>query len=224
MRYNAELTGNIIKVKRQKNNLSQRALGECIGVTGKQISNYEKGTPMPPIDVLLKLCEVFDCELGYLLGEEQYTDETKLKTAILKETGLSSDALQNIQYVTGNRHESERYRKIINDFLSSHHFISLIEDLAFLSEKSSTPDIYWSELEEKYGKNVIDKAYEYYQSTTDYLHDSNAPKLSEEYYKAIADIEHTINLIHDNEYSIKVARYEVSESFSALIESIYPKF
>lgn len=230
MIYSAELTGNIIKTEREKRNLSQRALGKLINVSGKQISNYEKGNPMPPIDILMKFCETFDCELGFLLGEESYSDGTKLRTAIIEKTGLSDTSIQNIQRITGTDkrcvcfgHNSIHYRTILNNLLSSEHFISLLENMSFLDERISAPDQYWLELEKKYGKENVDKAFEYYNSSTDYFNDSAAEQLPEIYYKIMGDIEATIDKQHDNEYSIKVARYELNESFSSLIESIYPK-
>lgn len=46
-----------------------KKLGDKLGVSGKQISNYESGALMPPMDILIKLCEVYECELEFLLNE-----------------------------------------------------------------------------------------------------------------------------------------------------------
>ena len=58
MKYSAELIGNIIKNERNKRNWNQNQLGKKLGITGKQISKYEHGDPIPPIDIMLKLCEI----------------------------------------------------------------------------------------------------------------------------------------------------------------------
>ena len=70
MKYSAEVTGKIIKKERDNRCWSQKTLGDKLGVSGKQISNYESGVLMPPMDILIEMCEVFDCELGYILNEE----------------------------------------------------------------------------------------------------------------------------------------------------------
>lgn len=43
MKYNKEQIGNIIKNERKNRGLSQNELGELIFVSGKQVSQYEKG-------------------------------------------------------------------------------------------------------------------------------------------------------------------------------------
>lgn len=87
MKYNNEQISKMILSERTKLKISQAELGEKVGVVGKQISNYEKGKLVPPIDIVLRLCDVFKCELGYLLGEPDYADGTKIETAICNATG-----------------------------------------------------------------------------------------------------------------------------------------
>ena len=52
MKYNKEQIGNIIKNERKNRGLSQNELGELIFVSGKQVSQYEKGALFPPLSVL----------------------------------------------------------------------------------------------------------------------------------------------------------------------------
>ena len=67
-----ELLGKMIKKRRKGKKMTQEALAEKVGVSAKQISSYENGHQYPPMDMLFKLCEVLDCDLGYLLGQEDY--------------------------------------------------------------------------------------------------------------------------------------------------------
>jgi transcriptional regulator with XRE-family HTH domain len=56
-------------------NLTQKELGEKIGLSNKTISNYEKRDRQPDNETLLKLANFFDVSVSYLLGE---TDNPKL--------------------------------------------------------------------------------------------------------------------------------------------------
>lgn len=64
-----------LKALRQKSNLTQKELGEKIGLTNKTISNYEKGDRQPNNETLLELARLFGVSVSYLLGE---TDNQKL--------------------------------------------------------------------------------------------------------------------------------------------------
>ncbi|MBQ3234983.1 MAG: helix-turn-helix transcriptional regulator [Clostridia bacterium] len=59
-----------IKELRVENNLTQKELADKIGVTNKSIWAYETGYAIPPIETLIKLADVFNCSLDYLVGRE----------------------------------------------------------------------------------------------------------------------------------------------------------
>lgn len=65
--------GNRIKEERKKKNLSQRELGELIGVNDTQISNYEKGISIPPSDRLGMMADIFGCTTDYLLCRTEHS-------------------------------------------------------------------------------------------------------------------------------------------------------
>ena len=81
----------------------------------------------------------------------------------------------------------------------------------------------WDELEKTYSKELIEQAFSYYNSTTDYFHDPNAEKLDDVMYEIMGAIDSTIDKENNFIYPIKVARYELNEAFGELINSIYPK-
>ena len=75
MNHYPEKISKNIKTERLKRGWSQAKLGKYLGVSGKQISNYENEDTnkcTPPIDILLKMCDLFECDLGYLIGEDKY--------------------------------------------------------------------------------------------------------------------------------------------------------
>lgn len=231
MKYSSEEIGKKIKDERLKLNWSQEALGIDLGQKSgaKQISKYESGM-LPPIDVLLKLCEIFNCELGYLLGEDDYSSGTKVNTAIENSLGLNNESINAIKHITGTEkscvsfgYESKNYRRILNSFISSSSFADLAIALYDLDCSIAAKKIIWLNLEEKYGKETIDKAFEYYNSTTDYFHDENAEKLDDIYYQAMADIDSAIDKDYETSFPIKVLRYEAREAFERLLDNLYPQ-
>lgn len=81
----------------------------------------------------------------------------------------------------------------------------------------------WDELYGKYGKEKMDQAFKYYNSTTDYLLDENAEKLEDIYYEILVAIESATDKDHDASFPIKVLRYEVRETFERLLDDLYPQ-
>ncbi len=61
---------NNLKSARNAKGLSQGALGEKVNVQKSAISKYERGDIQPSQDVLIKLAEVLDVSIDYLLGRE----------------------------------------------------------------------------------------------------------------------------------------------------------
>ena len=64
-----KLVGNRIKLLRQENNLTQENLALLLGLNNKSsISQYENGTIVPSDKIKLKLCDIFNCSIEYLMG------------------------------------------------------------------------------------------------------------------------------------------------------------
>lgn len=59
--------------------------------------------------------------------------------------------------------------------------------------------------------------------TIDYKHDPNAPKLPELQIEIWNAMEHADDKCYENSFKIKLARYELRESFERLIDSLYPR-
>lgn len=57
-----------IKELRQAQNLTQKELAEKITSTSKSIWAYENQIATPPLDVLNKLADFFECSIDYLTG------------------------------------------------------------------------------------------------------------------------------------------------------------
>lgn len=67
--------GKFLSELRRKENLTQEALGEKIGVTNKTISRWENGTYMPDIEMFLILSKFYNISVNELLYGEYMSGE-----------------------------------------------------------------------------------------------------------------------------------------------------
>ncbi len=244
MNYDAVFIGKRIHTERKKLGWTLQKLGMKITVdnnrssdrkylSGKQVCNYEKGITIPPLVVLLQLCDIFDCELGYLLGEPGYENGTQSLTNAINETGLNAEAIRAIQTITGKNdddfrfyYNSDSYSKILNTFISSPVFYELVLCLYQLDIASSDTDAPLLEVKEKLGVERFEEARSFYNSNKDYEHEPLSSILSskqKEAYKMYSGaIDEVTDNIRNSSYDMKVARYELSLAFEALVNSIYP--
>ncbi|MDR0929416.1 MAG: helix-turn-helix domain-containing protein [Oscillospiraceae bacterium] len=231
MKYHIEEIGKRIREERTKRAWSQETLGKTVSVTGKQISNYESGSLIPPIDMLLRLCEAFDCELGYLLGEADYSEGTKLQTAIHKRTGLSAKAIESIIRITGTSRKSlgmgypsnsENYRRILNGFLEAPAFVNLIKQLSVVDGYIHEPERINEKLRLELGDELLKEAIQVYFGPVDYEFNPDFEPRAE-LIQAINKLRESIDRQIDIEMPLKIARYELSEAFEHLAETLYPR-
>ena len=113
-------------------------IGNYVGYSEKSVKQWldkNRTTPIP-IDALIKMCELFDCDIEYLLGE--YDCKHKAEEDIHKATGLEEESiniLANSVYFTyqdGNSNIDETeaaFLKLINRIIQSHSFDSLMTPL-----------------------------------------------------------------------------------------------
>lgn len=100
MEYNFKLIGRIIVKEREKRGWSQSELieraSQYVPIARNRLSALENGKAKRcDLFLLTALCNLFQCEMGYLLGETELP--TKVDEVICQETGLdysSSKALQ----------------------------------------------------------------------------------------------------------------------------------
>lgn len=233
MKYKSEEIGKLIKAERRKHNMTQEELGEELGITGKQISNYEHGNPIPPMDILLKICEIFDCELGYILGEKDYSQGTKLKTIISNETGLNREAINAVIRITGAErscinwgYESEKYRRILSNLLITEEFTNFIVALAELDEsyqKKEQEKEILPQLSNELGEELFNKAMDWRDVTPE---DEGASDLTVEECEAIKKVKSALDkcyeLHHEFMQEMKVHRFSLQEGLTLILNEMYP--
>ena len=76
------LLGQRLQATRKQKKLSQAALGKLAGTSGDVIGRYERGDIKPSIDAVVKLAEVLNISIDYLVGKNDEVDLLKDPTMV----------------------------------------------------------------------------------------------------------------------------------------------
>lgn len=135
---NTKIIGERLRSARKEKELTLEEVAEKLGYAQYQtISNYENGTVSPSLEVTLKLCNFYDCEIGYLVGE---FDCKKREVAdIQKEIGLSEQAITNLQALQIGDSEKS---KILDAVFESQLFAAFVNMLhQYIKDNDSSREI-----------------------------------------------------------------------------------
>ena len=94
---------NRLKELRESKNMTQVRLSIELGVSQETISGYEIGKATPPADMLIKLADVLDTSVDYILGRTDNRYFNKLNKSDLSEQEL--DVLLNFRKLPRNKKE-----------------------------------------------------------------------------------------------------------------------
>ena len=98
-----------LKELRKEVGLTQKQLGEMVGVTKVSICCYENGTRTPTLDTLIDLANSLGVDLAYLLGVDTFmVAEDDMKCSI----NLAKDEIELIREL---RMHIKLYEKLITD-------------------------------------------------------------------------------------------------------------
>ena len=125
--------GERIRKERIGIGLSQEDFAVAVGLgtdSRTSVIKWENGHYLPSFKVLIKMCEIFDCEIGYLLCEEGYIGKTRKKTDFQKATGLSERAVEKLFTFRKRTRGSDSFSNFnfyINDIIEHDNFVELLE-------------------------------------------------------------------------------------------------
>lgn len=68
---------NLEKI-RKDNKVSQATLGKVLGITQQMVSNYEKGSSQPNIELLVKMADYFKTSIDALVGYTPVNNDTMI--------------------------------------------------------------------------------------------------------------------------------------------------
>jgi len=110
MQYDVKKIADRLKAERKKHGISQDDLAAELKVNRGTLSSWETAwrptDPVPPLKHLLKLCDKYKCELGYLLCEHDC--KTRKATDIQDAIGLSEKSIEVLQSHCVNIRECEK--------------------------------------------------------------------------------------------------------------------
>ena len=104
-----------IKELRNEKNMTQDMLADACDVTRQTVSKWEQGKSIPDMEGFFNLCRIFDCELGYLLGEEGYSRNGRIVADIKKQTGLSDKAIKRLMNVMESNAADSGVKRVLED-------------------------------------------------------------------------------------------------------------
>lgn len=132
-----ELIGTRIKTERERKGLSKKELLKEIYMAEssiKTLSAWENGSRIPDLNSLARMAEIFQCDVGYLLGD--YDTKRQQNADICQTIGLSEESVNFLRNMKQWGITSEA--KIIDLLLwdaqkrnKSHHYRSITDLLAF---------------------------------------------------------------------------------------------
>ena len=92
---------------------TQKELHERVGTySEKTVRDWEKGNTKIPTEGLIKLAEIFECDINYLIGK--YKHRTKEATDICEATGLSEEAVKVLQKEAARIQKINKYNAKYN--------------------------------------------------------------------------------------------------------------
>ncbi len=130
MEYNWNVIGERIRKERKKKGYTQADICDYLVKGRNTVSDWENGRCSTlSVDELVKLCRLFDCEIGYLLCE--YDTPYRVQSDIATEMQLSIKAVENITRMK-DKHKKlfGNGRNNLDILLSNDDFFALLTRIA----------------------------------------------------------------------------------------------
>lgn len=115
--------GSRISELRKEKKITQKQLADKLFVTDKTISSWESDRTEPGLEMLIKLSEVLDCSVGYLIfGDNPKIDiETEIKVKLTEnEYKYINDFMnKNAKFIKENSQKDTYYQPTYRKFLNN---------------------------------------------------------------------------------------------------------
>lgn len=123
----SKIIGKRLRLCRTEKKMRQEEIAEKCGCVRQTVASWEAGTATPTIQQLYTLCDLFQCEIGYLLGEQEA--KRRIVDDIQKTLPLSSEAIENLISADAIK------IKAIDIFLTEQSFKEILYDIYIISSK-----------------------------------------------------------------------------------------
>ena len=91
--------GKFIAQKRKEQNLTQEQLAQCLGVSNKTVSKWERGKGLPEVGLMLPLCELLEITVNDLLSGEKISENNYQKKAEENMMSLMQENQENKKHL-----------------------------------------------------------------------------------------------------------------------------
>ena len=126
------MLGDRLRAIRKEHGLTQQNIADVFGVDRTTYTVYEGGSITPSPATLVKLSQIYNVTVGYLIGvEENHPELRKIPEEKQREKLLSSDP---ISLLKKEEKELMLYFRVLSD-AEKHKIIDEMKDLAQRSEK-----------------------------------------------------------------------------------------
>lgn len=122
------MVGETIKDLRCEKNYTQKELAEILNITPGCLSKYETGKVQIPLDIILKISEVFDISVDYIIGKNNFSYDYSILNHYYCDKITVIDMLNNAISL------SKEKRKILYEVLQS---LKCKDDIEKLSQKKN---------------------------------------------------------------------------------------
>ncbi len=110
------IIGLFLAKLRKDNQITQKKLGEIVGVTNKTVSRWESVNYIPPVDILLQLSDIYHISINEILSGRILSDEEYKKIA-------EDNLMKSWEYFEAKK---KRWNTIFNGFLISTNLIAIM--------------------------------------------------------------------------------------------------
>lgn len=124
--------GSFLKELRKEKNLTQEALAEQLGVSGRTVSRWETGCNMPDIGILVGIAEFYDISIPEIIAGERKSEKMNQET---KDTAVAMAEYSHKEVKTGKW-------KVVGYLAAAFGVFIIVSALTMFPSESSWGSIY----------------------------------------------------------------------------------
>lgn len=210
--------------KDNENEITQKTISRWVSV-GSIDSKTKKSIGFPKYENMILIANALDVCVGYLTGETDMTtfDEEQACDYL----HLNSNSIQSILRITDTHRRSlswgyeftaQEYRNIVNNFLATASIIDLVEDIYSLNHQVASLRDKEKNIEQKLGPILYNKAWEIYNSSISYEHDSEFIESNPELCSALQLINSIVSDEDKLSGTVQLGYYNLTRKFEMLLD------
>ena len=134
-KYSVSKTASIMKETRKEmgREYTQEKMAELLKLKNRQsYANFENGYTLPNWEQILELCNIFECDIGYLIGE--HITKRRVNADVQEVTGLSEIAITKLKAMNGGN-KWTRQTDTLNQIIACDKFGGLIGAMAGFAQE-----------------------------------------------------------------------------------------